>query len=240
MAAPAAAQVTAGTVLLPPGYDSTRIYPVVVFLPATSATSEHLLNSYLQRIGQAQLIGAPREHQAAGLLRGLFPGGSDGREFLLVLAGGQAGPADYASGDAWIRTIDRFEQGVRGDIAALAATRRIDTTRVVLAGFSLGGDLAWALALRNPAAYRGAVVMSSRATYRAPPAGYRALTANGSRFFLTMGSDDTARLPSARAAIDVLDALRVPNQFREVPGAGHAAAPPELLAEGIAFVLDPL
>lgn len=127
---------------------------------------------------------------------------------------------------------------VRRDLAALAAAHRIDTTRVVLAGFSLGGDLAWALAVRDPARFRSAVVMGSRAGYRGRPADHRALPQRGARFFLTVGArEEEVRLAGARAADRLLTELGVAHQYREIPGGQHVWAPLPLFTEALDFVL---
>lgn len=196
-------------VVLPASFDSARAYPVVVMFPASSGTSESLFESYQP------------------------PDGA-----IVVLSAGQGSPDDYRTGDNWTRTIARYDEQLRADLAALARERRVDTTRVVLAGFSMGGDLAWALALRNPQLVRGAVVMSSRASYRARPADLRTLAANGARFFLTIGgAEDATRRAGALAAARLLDSLEVANRYREIPGAGHARAPAEIWEAALAFVL---
>lgn len=54
------------------------------------------------------------------------------------------------------------------DLDALMARHnvKIDKSRVALGGSSLGGDLSWALSLRNPNLFQGAVTINSRNTYR--------------------------------------------------------------------------
>lgn len=140
---------------------------------------------------------------------------------------------------------DEYTCGVRSDsalapagLSAHAASHRFDTTRVVLAGFSMGGDLSWAIALRNPQRFRGAIVMGSRAGYRARPQDHRALVEHGARFFFTMGEhDEEARVTGARAAAQFLERLSVPHLYREIPGAGHESAPLPMFAEAPEFVL---
>ncbi len=209
-----------GTVVLPPRYDPARAYPVVVLLPYTNGSADRLLYQY-----------TGDQRSVDGLL-------TPQHEFIVILTAGTGSPYDYASGDDWWRTILRYEARVRHDVAALAATHRIDTTRVVLAGFSLGGDLSWALALRDPARFRGAVVMGSRASYRARPADHQVLARRGARFFFTIGaSEDAARLAGARAADQLLTGLNVAHEFREIPGGQHIAAPLPLFLEALDYVL---
>lgn len=220
-----------GTIVLPPRYDPARAYPVVVLLPFTNGNAELLLYEYSgdQRSAERLLIGRATP---------LGPTGAPQREFIVILTAGTGSPFDYATGDDWWRTILRYEARVRRDVAALAAAHRIDTTRVVLAGFSLGGDLAWALAVRDPARIRGAVVMGSRASYRARPADHQALARRGARFFFTIGAaEDPARLAGARVADQFLTGLHVAHELREIPGGQHSAAPFPLFLEALDFVL---
>lgn len=229
----------AGTVVLPPDYDPARAYPVVEILPATGSTAGTLLQIWLSRVGLGRLYADPPERQLAALRPYLLPDtGAGSRGFILVLVKGRGSADDYRSAEAWSRTIARYEAQVLADLATLAAHRRVDTTRMVVAGFSLGGDLAWAITLRHPRLLHGAVVMASRASYRPDPAGADALAARGVRFVLTMGDrDDRTRQRLARAAAQALDRWGVANRFQVLPGAGHEPAPPEVFAEALRFVL---
>jgi predicted esterase len=229
----------AGLVVLPPDYDPSRAYPVVELLPPTGNTSGTLLQIYLSRVGLGRLYREPVERQLAALWPYLFPAADpDRRGVVFVLSRGRGSTADYRSAGAWARTIARYEREVLADLRSLAATRRVDTTRLILAGFSLGGDLAWAITLRNPGVVRGAIVMASRASYRPAPSDARALAERGTRFFLTMGSRDASiRRRMARAAADDLDRLGIPHRFEVISGAGHEPAPPAVFAQALDFVL---
>ncbi len=231
----------AGTVVLPPDYDSLRAYPVVEILPATGSTSETLLQTYLGRVGLGRMYRDPPERQLEALLPYFFPDtGHVGRDFIVVLVHGRGSRGDYRTQRAWEETVARYERRVLADLRWVAATMRVDTTRLVLAGLSLGGDLAWAIALRNPGLIHGAIVMASRASYRPDPDAARTLASSGVRFFLTMGDeDDGTRQRLARAAAAMLDRLGVPYRFRVLPRTGHEPAPPDVFAEALDFVLSP-
>ena len=238
---PLAPAPAAGEVVLPPDYDPTRAYPVVEILPATGSTSETLLQTYLSRVGLGRLYAEPPQRQLEALLPYLFPGtGHAGHDFVVVLARGRGSADDYASAAKWEGTIARYERQVLADLRWLASVRRVDTTRMVLAGLSMGGDLAWAITLRNPGIIHGAIVMASRASYRPEADAARALALRGVRFFLTMGdADDATRRRLARAAAAMLDRLGVAHRLRMIPGAGHEPAPPAVFAEALDFVLAP-
>lgn len=237
--APAGAAAT-GLVVLPPDYDPSRAYPVVEILPPTGNTAGTLFQIYLSRVGLGRLYRDPPERQLAALQPYLVPGAGAGAAppFLVILASGRGSTDDYHTAAAWSRTIARYERQVRADLRALAARYRVDTTRFVVAGFSMGGDLAWALALRNPGLLRGAIVMASRASYRPLEGDPGTAALQRSRFFLTMGAaDDGTRRRMARAAAAMLEGARVPYRFRMIEGEGHAPAPIPTFAEALRFVL---
>jgi pimeloyl-ACP methyl ester carboxylesterase len=216
-------------VVLPDNYDASKSYGVVEFL-----ISESLLQAYLSDLNPDAMF-APLQEQFSALISGLFGQGMHaGRDFILVLSA--AGSADYRTADAWTKTITRFETAVLSDIATLGKKYRVDASRVVVAGFSVAADIAWALALRNPAKLRGAIIMSSRASYRLG-GGYGAL-AKGSRFYLTIGgAEDSSRVAGARAAAALLKTAKVPSLYCETRQKNHRVAPPEVFAEALDFVL---
>lgn len=198
----------AGRVLLPRGYDDSRRYPVVVLLPASNGRADQLLHYYQ----------APRDA-------------------IVVLAAGVGRPDDYRTGERWTRTIERYERELRADLEALEHERPVDDDHVVLVGFSMGGDLAWALALRNPSLVSGAVVMASRASYRGRQSDLRTLADHGARFYFTMGEDEErSRIAGNEAARHLLDSEGVEHRYRRVPG-GHVRAPADVFAEALDYVL---
>lgn len=230
---------TFGTVILPPAYDPTKSYPVVFFLPASGATSAALLENYLWDIDGGAALSEPREAQLAALVKSLFPTGAHpGHDFVLVLTAGQGSSKDYSTSDAWNKTLDRYEKAITADLSSIGKTRKIDASRTVVAGFSLGADIAWALALRNPTKLHGAIVMSSRASYRAPASANASLVKARPRFYLTIGStEDATRVAGARSAVQFLKGIGVSNLFCEITGANHASAPPEVFAEALDYLL---
>lgn len=225
-----------GTLVLPRAADRSRPLPVVVFLPATFGTARMLLQEY---VGSDALPGdeVARADAFDRWAAEALPQAAGGPGFAAVLVAGTGSPYDYASGPNWSATIQRYERQVFADLRRFAAAHPLDTTRVVLAGFSLGGDLAWALALRNPDRFAGAVVMGSRASYRSRGADHQALAAGRRRFVLSLGADeDPARVAGAQAAARLLAQLGVEHRLLEA-GAGHAAAPAAAFAEALRFVL---
>jgi len=206
--APVPAAVTAASVVLPIGYDSSRSYPVIVMLPASNGTSDAVLRAY-----------------------------PNTDEWVVVLSAGLGSTEDYRTNEIWEQTIERYERQLRADLDVLAASH-VDTSRVYLAGFSMGGDLAWALSVRNASRVKGAVVMGSRMSYRGPPGNVNDLVARGLRISVVMGHDeDGTRMAGARAGVRLLESLRVPHTFTEVPNLAHLRPPAEVFRQALAFVL---
>ena len=202
--------MTTGTLLLPDGFDAARRYPLVVMLPASNGTAEAMRRSY-----------------------------PDVGEVIVLLAAGTGTPDDYATNDAWARTIVRYESQLVADVGALAAWGYTDPSRIVLAGFSMGGDLAWALALRNPELVHGAVVMGSRMSYRGSAGDHATMRERGNRFYLIMGGqEDRTRMAGAQAARRFLETLGVGHYWREVPDLTHLRAPPDVFADALAYLLN--
>lgn len=243
-----AQETPSGAVILPQNYDSTKAYPVIFDL------DDRLPDRYLQldvneldklapekRFEVIQksmeLSTAAPERLLTELLGRAFPGGAQGKEFILVKVSGDGITGDYRTAEGFAKRIEGYERKVLASLAALSGSRRIDPARVFLTGFSIGGDLSWAIALRNPSKIRGAIVMSSRASYRQSSA-YSELLKGGARFVFTMGSsDDASRIKGAKDAAALLKGLKIPSLYCEIPKATHQAAPLSVFAEALGFML---
>lgn len=229
------AQVS-GTLLLPPGYDATHRYPVVVLLPFTSGVAGRLLTDWAAQTGRRSRARGSSESDLAALLDYFYPQGAGRETFAILLTGGAGRETDYATEDAWSATMARFEDELLADLDALATRYALDTTRVVLAGYSMGGDLAWALTLRNPTRFSGAIVMGSGASYRTAASRMATLAARGARFFFTVGDHDD-RVEGARAAMRLLERHRIASHFRELVELGHEPARLDDFEQAVKFVL---
>lgn len=196
--------------ILPAGYDSTRPYPVVVLLPPLLGSGARPLGRYTDVVA-GHLIMLPRDT----VFQDEF---SDTEDFSEV--------------------FPRFERGILADLAAFAATHRVDTARVVLAGFGGGGDLAWTLGVRNPARFAGAIVMGCPAGYRGPPASLQILAQRRARFFFALGDNDApARLRGVRATMALLQRSGIEHRLEIIPESDHVPAPAAMFQRALAYVL---
>jgi len=201
-------------VLIPDG-KAKGLRPVLILLPFTGGGAQQLMEwNYASSL--------PALMQETGL--------------LVVIPQGDGSADDYATGAAWTATLDRFTRDVAADADELVRKHGGDPRRILLGGYSMGGDLAWALVMREPARYAGAVVMGSRASYRAKGA-LETFASRGGRLAFFMGSGESdARLAGVTAAIAELDRARVPYRSLSSQG-GHDPAPAGLFDQALRFLL---
>lgn len=158
------------------------------------------------------------------------------RGLMVLLPSTPGSRANYAGAGAWDATLKRYVGQLDTEVADAVAHHGADPARVVLAGFSMGGDLAWALPQRNPERYSGAIIMGSRASLRDEVA-LKRLTERGMRMFFFMGDSEAAtRRSGSREARDILKQLGLDYRYAAAPGA-HVTAPPWVFDQAIDFVL---
>lgn len=189
--------------------------PILVLLPFTGGAAFDLLDRwYTESLSQH------------ARLRGM----------IVVLPSAVGSMDDYATGAAWSATMKRYTEGVAADVAEAIRSHDGDPARVALAGYSMGGDLAWALIQRDRERYSGAVIMGSRATYREKGALER-LSQRRFRMFYFMGeSESEARVSGANAAKDAARRAGISLRVASAPGA-HVTAPPVIFADAVDYVL---
>lgn len=247
----AAQQPTWGTVVLPPNYDSSKSYPVLIDLD--NNLPDRYVNAAFDTIfklppdKQVDAIqkfqdvsnGSP-ERQFAWWLEQMFPNGaSKDRAFILAGVSADGIPRDYSTADGFAKMVEGYERRVLSAYAALTSTYRVDTARVFLTGFSIGGDVSWAVALRNPSKIRGAILQSSRASARAQSSAYSALLSGKARFAFAIGDkDEASRIKGARDAAALLKGLKIPSVFCLTPGATHQPAPLSVFSGALGFLLS--
>lgn len=191
------------TVILPPGYEAGQSYPALVLLPYTDRTALHMFNW------------------------GMYDAYRDRTEnaFIVIMPPGQGSSANW-SGYGWEAIVNEYESYIQQDLGAITAKYNVDQSQMVLGGFSLGGDMTWALSLRNPGLFSGAIVMGSMSTYRNEQ-NAQLLAQQDFRYFMVMGGYDGNR-DSMYSALDVLDANAIDYHYEEVSNAGHGDLPEQM------------
>jgi predicted esterase len=187
------------TVVLPPNYDKRKQYPAIVILPYTDSNACRFFN-WVFRDRYAQ----------------------NPTPYIAILPAAIASRADYATGELFEATVGRFEATINDDIETLTPKYNIDSKRISLAGFSFGADLGWALTVRNPGLYNGALIIDSFCNYR-DPENMNALAQGNTRFFLIAGQKDDAELNHPMKDVEnLLDEFKIANVYETFAEASHS------------------
>ncbi len=208
-------QSNQGSEILVPEAASKRPRPILVLLPFTGGSATDLLDRWY---------------------REALPAHARARGYIVVLPDSAGSYEDYSTGAAWAATLKRYTEQIASDVAEAVGKYQGDATRVALAGYSMGGDLAWALIQRDRERYSGAVIMGSRASYREKGALER-LAQRQARLFFFMGEqEDEVRMAGSRAAQAAAHKAEVAVHTGGSAGE-HVTAPPSVFAEAIDYVL---
>lgn len=223
------------TLVLPPDYNPSISYPIVVMLPFTNGDAEYMFNAYAReaasdaeslsgKLGDILTVYNSRNPEAA-------------QSFVVLLPKGKGSRKDH-SWRGFELCFKRYEERVMKDIKKFAKTYNLDTHRIFLTGVSLGGDLSWAISQRNPSFFQGALVMGSRCSYPPPSGTLELMKAKNYSFFMTMGMKEAKdRLAGMRYARKQLDSLQVLSIYKEMPDLYHHKAPLWLFLEGLEYLL---
>ena len=200
-------------IVLPRNYDPEREYPAIAFLQATFGTSGLAANQYTIMSGVQE-------------------------DFVLILPKGTYTREDYDG--QFGHFISWYEERLLKDIERAHEKASIDEDRIYMAGFSLGGDLAWALSIRNPDVFAGAAMTGTRASYHTNSEALETLNQRGYRAAFMIGDEELeARAVGIAHANDHLEAAGIETMFREFPG-GHVVQSEELGIEALNFITDGL
>lgn len=216
---------------LPPAYDSKFAYPVVVLLPPLGATADDVFRGFLAEDWAHTSRQASFE---SWLSRMPLNKGDDvaRRGFILLLVGGK-GTLDHGF-DA---TIHQAEIDVARALDWLRNRHSFDSRRILLAGFSLGGDVSFAMVLRNPGGFAGAVIMSSGMNYGGQKY-FERLQSRQIRMYLSMGALDP-RLAGMKRSRKLLDQNGVKTEMTIIEGYRHQQPPGTEFLRAVRFVLAP-
>ncbi|TVQ19110.1 MAG: alpha/beta fold hydrolase [Spirochaetaceae bacterium] len=196
-------------VVLPVGYSPRRSYPVFIPLPPTGSSS----------LNMARSLGLDPERQT---------------QFILLLPPGRPQRTEYLPD--FISFVQWYEERLLEDLARLFEMHSADRARVYLGGYSLGGDLSWALAARNPDRIAGAVMAGTRASYPVSASTLERMHQTGFRGALLIGaSEETGRYNGINSVRSRLEQAAVTHTYTEYRG-GHTMPPRTVLQEQVAFV----
>jgi len=205
--------------ILPPDYNPSKSYPIVVMLPFTSGDAEYMFNAY-----------AKEAHSTATTLSGKLGDIlvtfnaqelENPQSFVVLLPRGRGSRRDH-SWRGFKACYEKYEERILKDIKKFAKPYHLNTSKIYLTGVSLGGDLGWALSQRNPNFFQGAIVMGSRCSYPPPKGTLALMREKDYTFFMTMGMKEANdRLVGIRYARKLLDSMQVRSIYKEMPDMHH-------------------
>jgi predicted alpha/beta superfamily hydrolase len=193
-------------------------------------------------------------YEFAGL-EGWLLGGSGGMAGAYIVTVGYK-PADYAKRDADLTTLPvdhggHVEAGraltyrafLMGELRPFIEARyAVDPHQAVLVGHSSGGSFAAALFADQPSAFSGYVI-GSPAVWNEPGlvARVAAAKAEGERIFIAVGAKEKPEMTKGVEEIAAAFKAKPGLSVRSVvfPDATHVSYYPELVAEGLVYVLPP-
>ncbi|TVQ38433.1 MAG: hypothetical protein EA384_09455 [Spirochaetaceae bacterium] len=195
--------------ILPAGYNRNRSYPVFVLLPPTGVDASRVTS----RLG----LDAARQ-----------------REFVLILPAGSPSRDDYLPD--FLTFVAWYEERLLQDLDYVLHNYSTDPRRVYLGGYSLGGDLSWALSVRNPYLFAGAVMAGTRASHPVTSEALDVLRETGFRgAFLIGDREDPDRYRGINSARVRFEEAGIEHRYREYPG-GHIMPQAQLFQQKILYV----
>ncbi len=198
-------------VMLPVGYESGLSYPVFVVLPPTGSRASQM----------ARRMGLDPERQ---------------REFILVFPPGRPLRSEYLPD--FVRFVEWYEERLFADLDRVFDTYSANPSEVYLGGYSLGGDLSWALSARNPDRFAGAVMAGTRTSYPINQTALDKMRESGFRAAFLIGDREArARYDGINYVHSRLQRAGVETHYGEYSG-GHVMPPTDRIRTKIAYVTE--
>jgi poly(3-hydroxybutyrate) depolymerase len=185
-------------------------YPLVVFLPYTGGTASDQARAF-----------------------GVAPGRQ--RDYFVMLPPGRFVRSDYLPN--FTQFVSWVEERVILDIRAVVREFPVDPDQVYLAGYSLGGDLSWALGVRNADEISGMVMAGTRASYPISAGDLDLFSRRRHRIAMLIGNrENPDRYQGINRARATVEGAGLEVFYREYNG-GHSIPPRTLLQQALSHVL---
>ena len=199
----------AADIIPPAGYDTETEYPLLILLPYTTGTAEEFYKRYKSEI--------------------------DPERYVILLPKGRPVRSDYLPD--FMQYVDWYEERLLTEIDRARRMYPIDNDAIILAGYSLGGDLSWALTMKQPELFAGAIMAGTRCSYPPGRAGLETLEKNGFRAaFFTGRREDINRYDGMNAAKWTLENTGIAVQYTEVAGK-HVPPPVQHFSPSLNWIL---
>ena len=220
-------------VLTPENFDPKRKYPVLIALPFTGGSGNDYMNKYMS------VWNSDLENKNAGFqayMRELYPDAKqrNTNAFILILTSGKGSSADH-SASGFAKAINRYDNHIQYNLSKIPYA---DLSKVYLTGFSLGGDIAWALTNKYPNQFKGAILAGTRCS-ATNLSNMNDLKENDVRFFMAMGENElAARKQGMSYAKNSLSKYEVKYQYYVIPNAAHNSIDEEGFKHALKYVFD--
>jgi predicted esterase len=169
-------------------------------------------------------------------LSSVFGEEAKNKGFIALIPSGSGSTKDH-SWEGFEACIFRYENRILKDIDSLTQKYNIDQSKIILAGFSLGGDLGWAISQRYPEKFKGAILSGTRCGY-AEKGMMQRQAKQGAKYYISMGElESAARMTGAKGAMTLLNTAGIKHKFATIPQAEHEPATFEQFKEALNFIL---
>jgi predicted peptidase len=216
-------------IVTPADYDPKKKYGVLFTLPYTGGESRYYMRKYLNDW--------KTKDQLQNFYDKFLTKANINNPLILVLVPGYGSERDHDV-KGFTNAIERYDNRIKKDLEILKKEYSIDDASLYLAGFSLGGDLSWALSHKNPTLFKGAIINGSRCGYPTVNS-IKILKEKNFKFYIGMGEQEwIVRTQGAQAAKVVLDKSQIENIYYEIPKRGHDFLPMENFIEALRFIVE--
>lgn len=204
--------------LYPENYDPTKKYPVLIALPATFSDGDFHFGRYMDDFWRDDNT-AVKQRKFREYLKMVYPNPQDREKhaFIAMITTGEGSTADH-SWQGFSNCIDRYDLHIQTNLKRLPSA---DLDRLYLSGFSLGGDLSWALLNRYPNKFKGVIAAGTRCSATKLPS-LPKMKANGVRIYFGMGEKERSdRIKGMEWAVGSAKKHQITHIYYRIPGAEH-------------------
>lgn len=205
--------------LYPENYDPTKKYPVLIALPATFSDGTYHLSRYIGFWRNADI--KTKQAKFYDYMKLLYPKASDREKhaFIVMLTTGIGTTADH-TWQGFTNCITRYDVHIQTNLKRLPSA---DLSQIYLTGFSLGGDVSWALINKYPKRFKGIIAAGTRCS-ATKVNNLSTIKKNGARVYLGMGENERAdRIKGMEWAVGSLKKHQIPYVYYRIPKAAHVS-----------------
>lgn len=197
----------------PEDYDTTKQYPLFIGLHGYGGSPTHFARSTARMLAeQGYICAIPYGNVVHGL-----------------------------TSFSWAKMIE-CEEVILKFIKEIESQYSIDTSRIILLGYSQGGSRAFSIGLRNPDVFKGIIAVAGTFDEEELKGHLEKLIGRDLSVFIMIGQKDRKkRIESNRRAKELLEKYGIRVHLDVYPGVGHAfpGEPEKEIKRALRFILSP-